>query len=118
MATIPIGGLFKYLLGMTAMIIGLYTIFKMLADKDFEGVDNDIKLIDKLTKTIVILGLTAVLCSKLGSQTNWKNILSFIANIIILIGATIGIIYLLNKYKESIPESISVAKDLAILIYL
>lgn len=108
---------FKYVLGISVLIGGVYIILGLLSSKEFKDIENKLKIIHEITKMLAILSLSFAISMKIMQGVDLETFkqlgLGIIGSLVIC-----GVIVLLvNKFKDSFDKSITIAKDLGILMF-
>ena len=108
---------FKYVLGISVLLGGVYIILRLLSSKEFKDIENKLKIIHEIAKMLAILSLSFAISLKIMQGVDWETLKQLglgISGLLVICGV---IVLLVNKFKDSFNKSISIAKDLAILMF-
>lgn len=108
---------FKYVLGISVLLGGVYIILRLLSSKEFNDIENKLKIIQQISKMLAILSLSFAISLKIMQGVDWETLKILGASIIGSLVICGGIVLLVNIFKNSFNKSIPIAKDLAILMF-
>lgn len=108
---------FKYVLGISVLLGGVYIILNLLDSKEFKDIENKLKTIQQITKMLAILSLSFAISLKIMQGVDWDTLWQLGLSIIGSLVICGGIVLLVNKFEDSFNKSITIAKDLAILMF-
>ena len=108
---------FKYVLGISVLLGGVYIILRLLSSKEFNDIENKLKIIQQITKMLTILSLSFAISLKIMQGVDWETFKQLGLGIIGSLVICGGIVFLVNIFEDSFNKSIPIAKDLAILMF-
>lgn len=108
---------FKYVLGISVLLGGVYIILGLLSSKEFKDIENKLKTIQQITKMLAILSLSFAISLKIMQGVDWETLRQLGLGIIVSLVICGSIVLLVNKFKDSFDKSITIAKDLVILMF-